>query len=190
MRKQIRRNKLLCLLLALTSIAPAFAQDGVAAINGIDILAEGASAQRFMEDKVKVLYRWHTEFPEGDDSTHYAYHDVDRDGNVECLVKDNSGNKGMFWYSGNIIKFQNLGKSDTSITFWPRFIAIERYIAPDPQETPMENLGIEENVVVMKGSRVVLQEKLTSEKIHKIIQRLRKKPAVTWDDLEWQPLAL
>lgn len=166
-----------------------------------------ASAQRFMEDKVKVLYRWHTEFPEGSDSTQYAYYDVDGDGNVECLVKDTNGHKGLFWYSGNIIKFQYLGKSDTSVTFWPRFIVSETYVTlelsvskvsgvsevsggADVSSGSGDDLTVEEAVVVMKNSRVVPQEKFTPEKVHKLITRLKKKPAVTWDDLEWQTLEL
>lgn len=170
-------------------------------------LTLAASAQRFMEDKVKVLYRWHTEFPEGSDSTQYAYHDVDGDGNVECLVKDTSGHKGLFWYSGNIIKFQYLGKADTNVTFSRRFIVSETYVAPEPMvmgsseasgvsgapevsEITGDNLMVEEAVVVMKDSRVVPQEKLAPSKIHMLITRLKKKPAVTWDDLDWQPLVL
>lgn len=169
------------------------------------LLTVGAMAQRdFMEDKVKVLYRWHTEFPEGSDSTQYAYYDVDGDGSMECLVKDTSGHKGMFWYSGNIIKFQYLGKADTSVTFWSHFIVSETYIVPELMVSGVsgisnvsevsgvsgDNLTVEEAIVVMKGSRIVPQEKLTPAKIHKIITRLKKKPAVTWDDLDWQPLVL
>ncbi len=135
------------------------------------LLTLGAMAQcDFMEDKVKVLYRWHTEFPEGSKNTQYAFYDVDNDGTVECMVRDESGHKGMFWYSGVIIRFQFLGMNDTEVRFWPRHI-------------------VGDQVIVMKGSRIV-PKSFTPEKTDKIIARLQKKPAITWDDLDWQPLRL
>lgn len=154
------------------------------------LLSLGAMAQRdFIEDKVKVLYRWHTEFPEGSKNTMFAFYDVDQDGTMECMVMDESGHKGMFWYSGVIIRFEALGTKNTDVTFWKRHIVSETFADRESAVVGMEAACPEEKLVVMKGSRIV-PKVLDGTKVHKIINRLKRKPAVTWDDLDWQPLTL
>lgn len=149
-----------------------------------------AMAQRdFIEDKVKVLYRWHTEYPEGSKNTEFAFYDVDEDGTMECLVKDESGHKGMFWYSGVIIRFEPLGTKNSEVLFWKRHIASETFADRESVAVGTEDACQEEKIVMMKDSRIIPKE-LDGEKVHKIINRLKRKPAVTWDDLDWQPLTL
>ncbi len=174
----------------------------------------GASAQttmqtvdRFFDDKVKILHRFHEAFPEGGDSTQCALYDVDKDGTPELFVKDKDGNKAMAWYSGNILKFEDLGFWNMGVTFWPRFVVSEG----------SAGTGVAiEYLMEMKKSRIVNNVTITKEfryegegddmeagivesysedydeaKVKKIRARIkRKKGAVTWDDLDWQPFVL
>ncbi len=163
--------------------------------------------ERFFDDKAKILYRFHQAFPEGGDSTQCALFDVDRDGTPELFVKDNDGNKAMAWYSGNILRFEDLGYWMMGVTLWPRFVVSEG----------SAGTGVAvEYLIEMKKSRVINNVTITKEfkyegegddmeasieesysegydeaKVKKMRSRIRRKNgAVTFDDLDWQPYVL
>lgn len=165
------------------------------------------TAERFFDDKVKILHRFHEAFPEGDDSTLCALYDVDIDGTPELFVTDNDGNKAMAWYSGNILRFEDLGYWMMGVTIWPRFVVSEG----------SAGTGVAvEYLIEMKKSRVINNIIITKEfkyegdgddmeasivesynegydeaKVKKIRARIKKKKgAVAWDELNWQPYVL
>ncbi len=165
------------------------------------------TGQRFFDDKVKILHRFHEAFPEGGDSTQCALFDVDKDGTPEMFVKDKDNNKAMAWYSGNILKFEDLGYWKMGITIWPRFVVSEG----------SAGTGIAvEYLIEMKKSRVINNVTITKEfkyegegddmeasivesynegydeaKVKKVRSRIKKKKgAITWDELDWQSFML
>ena len=163
--------------------------------------------ERFFDDKAKILYRFHQAFPEGGDSTLCALFDVDRDGTPELFVKDKDGNKAMAWYSGNILRFEDLGYWMMGVTIWPRFVVSEG----------SAGTGVAvEYLIEMRKSRIINNVTITKEfryegegddmeasieesysegyddaKVKKIRSRIRRKNgAVTFNDLDWQPYVL
>ena len=172
----------------------------------ISVLAQ-TTEERFFNDKVKILHHFHEAFLEGGDSTQCALYDVDQDGTPELFVKDKDDNKAMAWYSGNILKFEDLGFWNMGVTIWPRFVVSEG----------SAGTGVAiEYLIEMKKSRIINNVTITKEfkyegegddmeasivesysegydeaKVSKVRARIKKKKgAVTWDDLDWQPYVL
>lgn len=188
-------KKILFVIFTLSMTLGAFAQTSM------------KTEERFFDDKVKILYRFHEAFPEGGDSTACALYDVDKDGTPELFVKDKDGNKAMAWYSGNILRFEELGYWAMGVTIWPRFVVSEGSAGTG---------AAVEYLIEMKKSRIINNITITKEfkyegegddmeanieesysegydetKVKKIRAHIkRKKGAVTWDDLDWQPYVL
>ncbi len=188
-------KKISTLLFALTMTLGAFAQVTI------------PTAQRFFNDKVKILHRFHEAFIEGGDSTQCALYDVDKDGTPELFVKDKDDNKAMAWYSGNILKFEDLGFWNMGVTIWQNFVVSEG----------SAGTGVAvEYLIEMKKSRIINNVSITKEfryegegddmeasivesynegydeaMIKKVRSRIKKnKGAITWDELDWQSYVL
>jgi len=180
----MKMKKFSLLLFVLTITLSAFAQ---------------SKEDRFFNDVVKIRYRWTQENP-GTNNIQYAFHDVDRDGTPEMFVKDEEGNKGMFWYSGNIIKYESLGIYKTGVTFWPRFIVAEGSVGTgvameilvEMKKSRIINSVFIEKEFDMETEQIVetYDKGYTKAQVKAIRNRIKKKQSITFDDLSWAPLEL
>lgn len=180
----MKMKKISLLLFVFTLTLSAFAQ---------------TTEERFFNDVVKIRYRC-TQENLGSQNIQYAFYDVDSDGQPEMFVKDDEENKGMIWYSGNILKYENLGIYKTGVTLWPHFVVAEggvgtgvamEIILEMKKSRVINNVFIEKEFD-METEQIVetYSNGFTKAKVKSLRNRIKKKNAITFDDLTWAPLEL